>query len=82
MGDFRMLPPDLHPYNFKIYLRDREVEFLQKHDFSKDVPTSVFSDDESFMATDLASKGILRLHDTYSQGTVLYTQLIEQLDGQ
>jgi hypothetical protein len=76
------MPEDTHPYNFKIYLKDSEIEFLQKHDFSKDIPISILSDDESFVVAELAGKGILRSHPTYIQGTLLYTQLIQQLDGQ
>jgi|TARA_R110000851_G_scaffold56073_3_gene131197 hypothetical protein len=80
MKNIKIMPADVHPYNFKIYLKDSEVEFLKKHDFSRDVPMSKLSEEESLIVKKMDAKGILRSHSTYTQGTVLYTQLISQLN--
>jgi len=73
-----IIPSDVKPYNLKIYLKDNEVEFLQKHDFKEEIPKTILSDEELCLVSNLSEKGILSKNDSFIQGTLLYVQLINQ----
>lgn len=66
-------------YNIKMWLEDREVQVLQKYNFSEEVWSTEIDETEKYIMLDLELKGFIRSDivngKTYYQGVGGYKQL-------
>jgi hypothetical protein len=77
MSDIKLIPADVRPCNFKLYLKDEDIEFLMKHDFSGQVKTEDLTKEDMESIVRFAKIGLLQRFRLYTTGTEFYKQLKE-----